>query len=115
MIVKMFSVYDSMANAYLQPFFSPARGLAIRSFSEAVNTSDHQFHKYAGDFTLFEIGEFDDEKGCCCTYEAYHRIGSGTEFLDTVVSGGPAPVSRSEDSVNSEDDPVLLRAMGDES
>jgi hypothetical protein len=97
-----------MAEAYLQPFFAPTRGLAIRSFSEAANTSEHQFQKYSADFTLFEIAEFDDTTGICTSIEPFHKIGSALEFINQVVSGGPPTIT--EDIT---DPPELLKAMGE--
>lgn len=61
MLLKMFTVYDSKVKAYLPPMFLQSTGAAIRSFEAAVNHTDHDFNKYAPDFTLFEIGEFDDQ------------------------------------------------------
>lgn len=63
MILKVFSVYDTAAGAYLQPFFAPTLGLAIRSFGDAINNPDHQFSKYAHDYTLYLLGEFNDSDG----------------------------------------------------
>lgn len=63
MILKIFSVYDTAAAAYLQPFFAPTMGLAIRSFSDAVNDPNHQFAKYSHDYNLYLLGEFNDSDG----------------------------------------------------
>lgn len=58
-IQKAFSIFDSKAEAYLQPFFAPTAGVALRNFEAAANDVNHDFNKYAGDYTLFEIGTFD--------------------------------------------------------
>ena len=63
MIHRVFSVYDAAAKAYLPPFFLPATGMAIRTFSDAVNDPAHQFHRHASDYTLMEIGSFNDSIG----------------------------------------------------
>jgi hypothetical protein len=60
MLMKVFSIYDSKAEAYLRPFYDITRGSAIRAVSEAVNDKTTSFAKYPGDFCLFELGEFDD-------------------------------------------------------
>lgn len=57
----VFAVYDSKAAAFLQPFFSQTRGVAVRSFGAAVQDTGHDFNRYAGDYTLFELGTFDEE------------------------------------------------------
>lgn len=61
MFLKMFTVFDSKAAAFLQPFFAPTTAVAIRSFSQAARTQGHDFNQYAEDYTLFELGEFDQE------------------------------------------------------
>lgn len=65
MKVKGFSVFDKAANAFLPLFFMPTRGMALRSFTDAVNDPAHQFGKEAhyGDYALFEMCEFDDADG----------------------------------------------------
>ena len=63
MKLVMFSVYDTKAEAFLQPFFSLSRGTAMREFSEAANQPDHQFFRHAADYHLFELGTFDQVKG----------------------------------------------------
>ncbi len=57
---KMFSIFDSQAQAYLPPFFLPESAVAVRIFGDCVNSDDHQFGKHPGDYTLFELGSFDD-------------------------------------------------------
>lgn len=61
--LRAYSVYDSKAEAYLRPFFAPSRGLAIRSFADVVNDKTHEVNKHAADYTLFEIGDFDEATG----------------------------------------------------
>jgi len=63
MINKVFTVHDIKAEAYLPPFFFPTAAMAHRAFTQAVNSTDHQFAATPEDFTLLEIGEFDDETG----------------------------------------------------
>lgn len=60
---KVFSIYDSKAEAYLQPIFMANKGVAIRAIVETLKNDDHQFSKTPEDFTLFELGEYDDSTG----------------------------------------------------
>lgn len=83
MTLKVFTVYDSKADAYLPPMFLPTKGLAIRSFSDAANSEGHNFHKYAGDFTLFEIGEYDDSNAMVTLLESKVNLGTALEHSDT--------------------------------
>lgn len=68
MITKMYTVYDSKAEAYLPPFYMQSTGLAMRSFEDTVKDQDHHFAKHPEDYTLFEVGTFDDQT---CTIETH--------------------------------------------
>lgn len=63
MIMNIYAVRDSAVEAFLQPFFSPTHGAAIRSLTEAVNDKDHQFNKNAKYYSLYYLGAFDDADG----------------------------------------------------
>lgn len=63
MIMKIYAVRDSAVEAFLQPFFSPSDGAAIRSLTDAVNDKEHQFFKNAKDYALWRLGSFDDASG----------------------------------------------------
>lgn len=63
MRMRVFSVYDEKAEAFLQPFFTRTVGEAERMFGDAVNDQESPFCKHAADYTLFEIGEFDQALG----------------------------------------------------
>lgn len=58
-----FAVYDAKAEAYLRPFFAETKGLAVRSFRDASNDPQHEMCRHAADYTLFEIGSFDQGTG----------------------------------------------------
>jgi len=58
-----FSVYDAKAEAYLRPFFAESKGLAVRSFADAVNDPQSGMFKHPADYTLFLVGEFDQRSG----------------------------------------------------
>lgn len=82
MKILIFTVNDSKAALFLQPFFSRNAQTAKRSFSEAVNDAGHQFHKHAGDYTLFEIGSFDEETGVVTPHKVQTNMGLATIFLE---------------------------------
>lgn len=59
----LFTVYDSAAGAYLDPFVAPSPEFAIREFKRAVNDEGHQFNRFPEDYTLFLMGTFDPMNG----------------------------------------------------
>lgn len=80
MILKIFSIQDIKAKAFLPPFFLPEQGQATRTFGDCVNDPKHQFGRHPHDYTLFGIGTFDDETGTI-TVEDKFAIGNGLEFV----------------------------------
>ena len=67
---KLYTVYDVKSETYTAPTAHPARGQAIRSFSDAVNSGQGVISDHPADFTLFEIGEFDINTGELTVYDA---------------------------------------------
>lgn len=63
MLKKVFSIFDEKAEAYLNPFYLDTTGLAIRAITDCVNDPNHQFARHPADYTLFQLGEWDDTTG----------------------------------------------------
>lgn len=61
MVLKVFTIYDSKVQAYKQPVFMRNSGEAIRAMQEILTDPQHNFTKFCEDYTLFELGEYDDE------------------------------------------------------
>ena len=80
MLMKVFSVRGMKAEAFLQPFFMVTKGTAIRAFTALVNDDKHHFGKHPEDFTLFELGEWDDCNNSWEMMASPHSIGVGVEF-----------------------------------
>lgn len=60
--LTQFTIFDSKAEAYLQPFFSLNRETAVREFTNAIS-KDGNFGKFAEDYAMFELGTFDQATG----------------------------------------------------
>lgn len=93
MKLQVFSVFDSKAEAFIQPWYSQTLGTAIRSFEAAVNTEAHDFQKHAGDYTLFHLGEFDQTLGQFTQLPAAVNLGLAVNFIKEGphVLNGPTP------------------------
>ena len=81
MIHKIFSIHDNAAKAYLLPFFLPTLGLATRTFSDCINDDTHAFGRNPKDYTLFEIGTWNDATAEVDYLTPYENHGNGVEFL----------------------------------
>lgn len=95
----VFTVYDTAAGAYLEPFFAPSVGFATRSFREAVNREGHQFNKFPDDFVLFQIGRFDSTSGVL-EPAVPHSLGVAVEYLDRNGSGRQLQMFSNDEEVN---------------
>lgn len=80
MIIKMFTIYDEKAHAYLPPFFLPQSDVAMRTFADCVNSDSHQFGAHPHDYTLFELGTWDDESAVVTLHGRSKTLGNGVEF-----------------------------------
>jgi len=77
----IFSVHDSKAEAFIQPLFAPTIAVGKRMFEAAVNDESTEFHRYAGDYTLFAIGEFETESGILYPYSIHKNLGLALTFI----------------------------------
>lgn len=89
---KICVIHDSKTEGYLDPMFVRATGEAIRIFKDEVNrvASNGQLSPLAAhpeDFTLFEIGSWDEQTGTLMVYPAKKSLGLGLDFKDSEPSG----------------------------
>lgn len=89
MKTKLFCVYDSKAECYGTPFFMPTRGMAERAFGNLVNDPQSSIHRNPEDFTLYEVGEFDDSTGVVNATLPVN-LGIALKFIFRKMDGAPA-------------------------
>ncbi len=63
MKMLIFSIYDEASGLYSRPFFDTAPSVAIRSFGDIANGKDHPISDHPEDYTLYQIGSFQDGLG----------------------------------------------------
>lgn len=81
MLHKIFSVYDSKAELYLTPFFMKTKGEAVRGFEDVANDKNSAIGRHAEDYTLFELGEYDDCSAIFSLHKTPISIGVALEFV----------------------------------
>lgn len=91
MKLKIFTIFDSKAEAYLPPFFMKTKGEAIRAWTSTIQDPNTQFSKYPADYTLFEIGEYDDQMASLTQHKNLVSLGNGIEYQrgsnDNLIKG----------------------------
>lgn len=78
---NIYTVYDSKALAFMQPFYSERHEVAQRHFAAAANDINTDIGRYSTDYTLFCIGEFDDQSGIITPLEQFQNLGLAASYL----------------------------------
>lgn len=63
MKLQVFAVRDRAIGAFMQPWFAPSVGAAIRAFTDSVNDATSPWNKHPDDYDLWHLGEWDDQNG----------------------------------------------------
>lgn len=82
MTVLLFSVFDSAAKLFLPTFEARTIEEAIRRFRSTVNHAESNISKYPEDYTLFHLGEFNQESGELLSLPTPHSLGLAVTFLE---------------------------------
>lgn len=82
MTLQVFAIRDTKAEAYMRPFFTQTKGLALRSFIEIAKDKEHPIGKYPGDYHLFRIAEYDDNTGKISPLDTKENMGCALDFLN---------------------------------
>lgn len=61
--MKAFTVYDTKAEAYLDPFFARNEAVALRMVEAAARKEGHEFNVYAHDYQVYRCGSWDGATG----------------------------------------------------
>lgn len=77
-----YAVYDSKAKFFTAPFFCANDMVALRLFAGAVCDPATDLHKFPADYTLFRVGEYDDEKGELVPALKLENLGIAAQFAN---------------------------------
>jgi len=79
--MRMYSIHDSKAEAYLSPIYFKTKGEALRAFEASCKDTDSNFYKYPSDFTMVELGEFDESTATIISYDKPLILANASEFV----------------------------------
>lgn len=74
MLVRMYSVYDRVAQVYAEPFTAVNDATAVRAFTIAQSSPESMLYASPADFQLWYLGSMDNTDGeilCCDECESY--------------------------------------------
>lgn len=79
--MKCFSIYDCKADVFNVPFFALSAGVASRMVCDLVSDDRSTIHAHPEDFTLYEIGDFNEKPGLVVSYDKPNFICTASEFV----------------------------------
>lgn len=85
MIKKIFTCFDQKAKLHTRPFFYAEVGEAVRSFSDCANDPAHDIGRHPSDYTLKEIGTFDEGTGIITSLETSISHGDAVQYLQLPI------------------------------
>jgi len=83
--LRLYSLYDDGAKAFLRPFWADYKVNAQRSFRGLVTQTDdkhNNVHNHPDQFTLFELGVFDCRTGVFSSHTVPQSLGTGLEYKE---------------------------------
>ena len=86
---KLFTIYDSKAEAHGLPFGQKTTGLAIRMFEQAVNDEQSSISRHPADYTLFEIAEYNECLGKIDVHKNHINVGNGLPYVKEKIVQPP--------------------------
>jgi len=61
MLLGVFAIYDSGISTWMPPIYARNKGEMLRQFMDACNDASSRLAKHPSDYTLFELGTFNDD------------------------------------------------------
>lgn len=81
--MKLFTIYDHKAGFARIIFAMRSRGEALREFAQGANDPKSYLGQNPEDYTLYEVGHFDDLKNEVTALTAT-ALGKGTDYVNRV-------------------------------
>lgn len=79
MVLNMYSILDFKSSLWSPPFVCRHNVEATRMFERLMSDKDSVPAKYPSDFSLYQIGSFDEETGEVCSV-SHSFLNCGDEF-----------------------------------
>lgn len=78
------AIRDEALGMFNRPYFVPTRGVAIRAFMDECNreAEDNAMRKHPKDFSLFQVGSYEEETGQLVAIDVPVRLCQAVDFID---------------------------------
>ena len=85
-MLQAIAIYDVKAKCWSAPFFERTIGLALRGFIDEANNPQSRIGRYPADFTMFHVGEYDEETGIYQQFDIKVNKGCALEYVHQPVT-----------------------------
>jgi activator of HSP90 ATPase len=104
MLINVYTIRDEKVSAYLRPFLAPTHELMRRSIASVLMDGEHEMAKFPRDFTIYEVGVFDDQTGLVNSHTVPKLVNSVESirqmFIDTHHSPEDFQLSTQEENTD---------------
>lgn len=83
MILRIYSIFDAVSQAYMQPFYCINEQVAQRHFRNLANDDQSNIGRNPKDFILFYLGTFDDSTAEIVNETPVKHLGLAISYKDT--------------------------------
>lgn len=90
-MIRCYSVFDRKTLAYMPPYFAATDGAAVRTLSDAVADPNNLLGRHPGDYVLFYVGDFDDQKGAFLPVSPLVHVIDAVSLVQALQSEIPFP------------------------
>ena len=87
MEMQQVAIWDTKAGAFLPPFVVRQDAIAVRWFAEQMANPASEFAKFPGDYTLVNLGIWDDETGSTISHTAPKALMTGLAAKAAIEAG----------------------------
>lgn len=91
MMSRCYSLFDRKALWYAPPFQATTDGAATRTLADAVAEPNSMVGRHPGDFVLFFVGHWDDQKGAMIPASPLVHIIDAVSLVAALQSEIPFP------------------------
>lgn len=82
MTTRIYAIYDAKANRFAPPFTVVNDEVAKRTLAHTfVNVGDCPLTQYPGDFSLFALGEFEEDTGDIMPFDCKQNLGTVLQIM----------------------------------
>ena len=78
---EMYAIHDNKASFFMTPWPCRNVGIARREFASVCANKDTSMGKFPADYTLYHVGEYDDNTAIVKSLTPPVRIADGVEIL----------------------------------